>query len=54
MLQIFLSTSDYCSSVRGNFVTWRSKYQNVVASSAEADFRVLAHGIRGHMKKEDT
>ena len=40
------STSRYCSFVSGNLVTWRSKKQNVVArSSAEAEFRVVAHGI---------
>ncbi|GAA0166516.1 hypothetical protein LIER_21654 [Lithospermum erythrorhizon] len=31
--------------VWGNIVTWRSKKQNVVArSSAEAEFRAMAHG----------
>ena len=40
------STSGYCSYVWGNLVTWRSKKQQVVArSSAEAEFRALAHGI---------
>ncbi|RVW16057.1 Retrovirus-related Pol polyprotein from transposon RE1 [Vitis vinifera] len=40
------STSGYCSFVGGNLVTWRSKKQNVVArSSAEAEFRVVAHAI---------
>jgi len=40
------STSGYCSYVWGNLVTWRSKKQAVVArSSAEAEFRALAHGI---------
>jgi len=40
------STSGYCTFVGGNLVTWRSKKQNVVArSSAEAEFRSLAHGI---------
>ncbi|XP_024028916.1 uncharacterized protein LOC112093838 [Morus notabilis] len=40
------STSGYCTFVGGNLVTWRSKKQNVVArSSAEAEFRALAHGI---------
>ena len=40
------STSGYCSFVGGNLVMWRSKKQNVVArSSAEAEFRVVAHGI---------
>ena len=40
------STSGHCSFVGGNLVTWRSKKQNVVArSSAEAEFRVVAHGI---------
>ncbi|RVW91355.1 Retrovirus-related Pol polyprotein from transposon RE1 [Vitis vinifera] len=41
------STSRYCSFVGGNLVTWRSKKHNVVArSSAEAEFRAVAHGIR--------
>ncbi|KAL6333929.1 hypothetical protein AAG906_039343 [Vitis piasezkii] len=40
------STFGYCSFVGGNLVTWRSKKQNVVTrSSAEAEFRVVAHGI---------
>ena len=40
------STSRYCSFVGGNLVTWRSKKQSVVASSsAEAEFRAMAHGI---------
>ena len=40
------STSGYCSFVGGNLVTWQSEKQNVVArSSAEAEFRVVAHGI---------
>jgi hypothetical protein len=40
------STSGYCTYVWGNLVTWRSKKQNVVArSSAEAEFRAMAHGI---------
>lgn len=40
------STSDYCSFVGGNLVTWRSKKQYVVArSSAEAEFRSMANGI---------
>ena len=37
-------TSGYCSFVGGNLVTWCSKKQSVVArSSAEAEFRALAH-----------
>ena len=40
------STSGYCTFLGGNLVTWRSKKQNVVArSSAEAEFRAVAHGI---------
>lgn len=40
------STSGYCTFFGGNLVTWRSKKQSVVAqSSAEAEFRSLAHGI---------
>lgn len=40
------STSSYYSFVGRNFVTWRSKKQSVVArSSAEAEFRSMAHGI---------
>ncbi|KAK2999542.1 hypothetical protein RJ639_023205 [Escallonia herrerae] len=39
------SISGYCTYVWGNLVTWRSKKQPVVArSSAEAEFRALAHG----------
>lgn len=40
------STSGYCTLVRGNLVTWRSKKQPVVArNSVEAEFWVLTHGI---------
>ncbi|KAK8928288.1 hypothetical protein KSP39_PZI017463 [Platanthera zijinensis] len=40
------STSGYCSFIGGNLVTWRSKKQQVVSrSSAEAEFRAMAHGI---------
>ncbi|CAL8175713.1 unnamed protein product [Prunus armeniaca] len=39
------STTGYCTFVGGNLVTWRSKKQSVVArSSAEAEFRAMAHG----------
>lgn len=38
--------SSYCTFVRGNLVTWRSKKQSVVTrSSAEAKFRTIAHGV---------
>ena len=40
------STSSYYTFIRGNQVTWRSKKQIMVArSSAEAEFRAVAHGI---------
>ncbi|KAK3006432.1 hypothetical protein RJ639_016813 [Escallonia herrerae] len=40
------SKSGYCTFVWGNLVTWRSKKQSVVArSSAEAEYRAMAHGI---------
>ncbi|CAL8998093.1 unnamed protein product, partial [Prunus brigantina] len=40
------STSSYFTFVGGNLVTWRSKKQNVVSrSSAEAEYRGMAHGI---------
>jgi len=40
------STSGYCTMLGGNFVTWRSKKQNVVArSSAETEFRSMALGM---------
>lgn len=40
------STSDYCTYVWGNLVTWRSKKQSVIArSSAEAEFRAAAQAI---------
>jgi hypothetical protein len=40
------STSGYCTFVGGNIVTWRSKKQNVVArSTAEAEYRAMAHGV---------
>ncbi|TQD71560.1 hypothetical protein C1H46_042906, partial [Malus baccata] len=41
------STSGYFTFVGGNLVTWRSKKQHVVArSSAEAEFRDMAHGVQ--------
>ncbi|KAK8966350.1 hypothetical protein KSP40_PGU010352 [Platanthera guangdongensis] len=40
------STTEYCSFVGGNLVTWRRKKQNVVArSSAQAEYRVMSHGL---------
>ena len=40
------STSCYFTFVEGNLVTWKSKKQKVVArSSAEAEFRGMAHGV---------
>nr|XP_011470560.1 PREDICTED: uncharacterized protein LOC101303284 [Fragaria vesca subsp. vesca] len=40
------STSGYFTFVGGNLVTWRSKKQKVAArSSAEAEFRGMAHGV---------
>ena len=39
-------TTGYCTFLRGNLVTWRSKKQNVVArSSAESEFRAIAQGL---------
>ncbi|RVW17569.1 Retrovirus-related Pol polyprotein from transposon RE1 [Vitis vinifera] len=40
------STTGYCTFLRGNLVTWRSKKQNVVARSpAESKFRAIAQGL---------
>ena len=40
------STFGYCTRLWGNLMTWCSKKQFVVArSSAEAEYRVMAHGI---------
>ncbi|KAK8924049.1 hypothetical protein KSP39_PZI019433 [Platanthera zijinensis] len=40
------STSGYFSFIGGNLVTWRSKKQQVISrSSAEAEFRAMAHDI---------
>ncbi|KAE8669914.1 Long chain base biosynthesis protein 1 [Hibiscus syriacus] len=48
------STSGYCTFLRGNLVTWRSKKHNVVArSSAEAEFRAMALGISHNPVQHD-
>ena len=40
------STTDYCTYVWGNLVTWRSKKQSVVArSNAKAEFRAVAQDM---------
>ncbi|GAV84483.1 hypothetical protein CFOL_v3_27927, partial [Cephalotus follicularis] len=40
------STSEYCSFMGGNLVTWRSKKQTVVSrSSAEAKYRARVQGV---------
>ena len=40
------STSGYFTFVEGNLVTWRSEKQKVVTrSSAEAEYRGMAHGV---------
>ncbi|XP_010259778.1 PREDICTED: coiled-coil domain-containing protein 94 homolog isoform X1 [Nelumbo nucifera] len=39
------STSSYWTFVRGNIVSWRSKKQSVARSSAEVEYRVMAHGV---------
>ncbi|GAV84981.1 hypothetical protein CFOL_v3_28421, partial [Cephalotus follicularis] len=45
------STSGYCTFVRGNLISSRSKKQSVVArSSAEAEFRAMAHDICEHLR----
>lgn len=41
-----MSISGYCTFLGGNFVTWRSKKQNVVArSNAKAEFKAMAQGV---------
>ena len=41
-----MSTSRFCTILRGNLVSCRSKKQNVLArSNAEAEFRAMAQGI---------
>ena len=40
------STTEYCTFLGGNLVTWRNKKQNVVARSfAESEFRVIAQRL---------
>uniref|UniRef100_A0A2N9FE13 Reverse transcriptase Ty1/copia-type domain-containing protein n=1 Tax=Fagus sylvatica TaxID=28930 RepID=A0A2N9FE13_FAGSY len=39
------STSGCFTFVGGNIVTWRSKKQIVVRSSAEAEYRAMSHGV---------
>lgn len=40
------STTGYCTFLGGNLITWRSRKQSVVArSSAESEFRAIAHGL---------
>ena len=36
-------TTGHCTFIRENLVTWRSKKQDVSRSSAEAEYRVIAH-----------
>ena len=39
-------TTGYCAILGGNFVTWRSKQQNIVmGSSVEVEFCIIAQGI---------
>ena len=50
------STTDYCTFVLGNLITWRSKKQSVVARSrAEAELRAMAHGrhLQRNLAEED-
>ncbi|GAV62543.1 hypothetical protein CFOL_v3_06066, partial [Cephalotus follicularis] len=40
------STSGYCTFLRGNLVTWRSKKQTVVArSNVEDEYRAMTQGV---------
>ena len=40
------STTDYCTYVWGNLVTWRSKKQSVIVrSGAKAKFKAVAQGM---------
>jgi hypothetical protein len=42
------STLGHCAFIGGNLVSWRSKKHNVVArSTAEAEYRSMALGVRG-------
>lgn len=40
-----MKSTGYCTMIGGNIVSWKSKQQAATAkSSAEAEYRLLAHG----------